>query len=318
MGGPSIWMSRYEVRAARLVTVLFVLAAVSLPASAASASSTRLPSWGLALDRKGSGAFIGAEKRVDGGLLAPGGRANSAPVWPKLVVAAMAYAAPRTEVPLEAPRSLPAHNPASLVANSATVQSADQNYNVTLKDCSPPVALNSSAMSPPSGPCSYQMALFGSFGGQAYERQETASAALAAEIATDLRPFSGCTRTSHVKLADGIEATVSSWGPGMGETGPCKASWQAQGWTFVISGMTPHLWVGGLWTATADQIIAYVRGHALPARGEMDSTNAGDGLITSLTWDTGTDLYQTFTYHGALPAVEMAASMAPYPGSTKG
>jgi hypothetical protein len=234
--------------------------------------------------------------------------------WPKLVVTAMADAARTTHVPLEAPRSLPAHNPASLVANSAAVGAGVHDYDVTLKDCSPPVPLNSSAMSSPSGSCTYQMALFGSFGAQAYGSHEAASAALAAQTATDVRPFSACTRTSHLELAGKVEATVNSWGPGSGGVGPCKASWEADGWTFVISGMTPYLWVGGVWTVTADQIIAYTEDHALPGQGEMDSTNAGDGLITTLTWASGADLYNTFAYHGALTAVEMASSMAPYPG----
>jgi hypothetical protein len=188
------------------------------------------------------------------------------------------------------------------------------NYDVTLKDCSPPLPLNSGAMSSPSGSCSYQMALFGSFGGQAYDSDEAASSALATQITTAVSPLSGCTRRSYLRLGHTVKVTVSSWGPGSGGAGPCKASWQAHGWTFVISGMTPYLWVGGLWTVTAEQIIAFVKDHPLPGRGEMDSTDAGDGLITTLTWASGANLYNTFVYHGALPAVEMAASMAPYPG----
>jgi hypothetical protein len=242
------------------------------------------------------------------------GRAYAEPAWPKLIVSAMAYAAGRTDVPLEAPRSLPAHNPFSLVANSAAVAASGHGYNVTFKDCSPPVPLNSAAMSSPSGSCIYQMALFGSFGAQAYGSDKAASAALAAQTATDVRPFPECTRMSHLELVDGVEATVNTWGPGSGESGPCHALWHAQGWTFVISGMTPYLWVGGVWTTTADQIVAYVKDHRLPDQGEMDSINAGDGLITTLTWVSGRDQYNTFAYHGALPAVEMAASMAPYPG----
>ncbi len=248
-------------------------------------------------------------------LLAADGRTRAEPAWPKLIVTAMAYVSHTTHVPLEAPRSLPTHNPASLVANSAAASTAVRNYDVTLKDCSPPLPLNSGAMSSPSGSCTYQMALFGSFGAQAYGSDQAASATLGVQIAADLRPFSGCTRTSHLKLADSVEATVDSWGPGSGEAGPCQASWHAQGWTFVISGMTPYLWVGGPWTETADQIIDYVEDHPLPDRGEMDSINVGDGLITTLTWASGADLYNSFAYHGALPAVEMAASMAPYPGS---
>jgi hypothetical protein len=248
------------------------------------------------------------------GVLAADRRSSAQPAPPKLIVSAMAYAAPRTHVPLEAPRTLPTHNPAALVANSAVVVAAARTYQVTLKDCSPPLPLNSRAMSSPSGSCNFQMALFGSFGARAYRSGEAALAALATQIVTDERPFSECTAKSRVQLADGIASTVSTWGPASGEAGPCQATWQARDWTFIISGMTPDLWVGGPWTTTANQIIAYVASHALPGRGEMVAVNAGDGLITTLTWASGPVEYNTFAYHGALPAVEMAAAMAPYPG----
>ena len=163
------------------------------------------------------------------------------------------------------------------------------------------------------GSCSFMMAIFGSFGAQAYVSDEAAAEALAARTATGSRPYSGCARESRVRLADKVEATVYSWGPGTGETGPCLAVWQDRGWTFLISGMTPYLWVGGPWTVTADKVVAYVAGHRLPDRGEMDSANAGDGLNTTLTWRSGAELYNAFVYHGALPALDMAASMAPYP-----
>jgi hypothetical protein len=142
-------------------------------------------------------------------------------------------------------------------------------YDVTLNDCPKPLPLNSTVVSRLFGSCYFMMAVFAGFGAHAYGSRDTASAALTAKTVTDSRPYQGCPLKSRVELADGIGATVYSWGRGTGETGPCLALWQARGWTFVISGMTPYLWVGGLWTVTANQVVAYVAGHPLPGRGEM-------------------------------------------------
>jgi hypothetical protein len=238
--------------------------------------------------------------------------------WPKLVVTAMAYSAPRTRVALEAPTLLPKNyfggpaQPLALVANTASVNAGPHSYAVGLSDCSPPLPLNSPQLEAPNGTCTYQMAIFGSFGGASYSSGPVADHALSAAKAQDLYPEAGCKDKALVRLSRGVVATVYSAGDD--PTG-CVAMWQQRGWTFIFDGgLQGRQWVGLSWIQTSDQIIDYTARYPLPSNnGVFDATFAGDGLPTTLTWVAADDVYSTFTYHGALPAVEMAASMRAYP-----
>ncbi len=238
--------------------------------------------------------------------------------WPKLVVTAMAYSAPRTRVALEAPTLLPKNyfggpaQPLALVANTASVNAGPHRYTVGLSDCSPPLPLNSPQLEAPNGSCTYQMAIFGSFGGESYSSGQVADRAFSTARAQDLYPESGCKHKALVRLSRGVVATVYS--AGVDPTG-CVGMWQQRGWTFIFDGgLQGRQWVGLSWIQTSDQIIDYTARYPLPSNsGVFDATFAGDGLPTTLTWVAGDDVYSTFTYHGALPAVEMAASMRAYP-----
>jgi hypothetical protein len=244
--------------------------------------------------------------------------ATPAGPWPKLVVTAMAYSAPRTHVALEAPTLLPKNyygGPAqssALVANTASVDAGPHTYTVSLSDCSPPLPLNSPQLSALNGTCSYQMAIFGSFGGASYSSGQAATHVFSTAKAQDLDPEIGCNDKSLVRMSRGVVATVYS---DADEPTGCVASWQQRGWTFVFDGgLQGRQWVGLSWIQTADQIIDYTARYPLPgSRGVFDATFAGDGLPTTLIWLAGEEVYSTFTYHGALPAVQMAASMRAYP-----
>ena len=249
---------------------------------------------------------------------ATGASATPAISWPKLVVTAMGYTAPRTHVALEAPTLLPKDyfggpsQSSALVANTVSVDAGAHEYAVNLSDCSPPLPLNSPQLKALNGTCSYQMAIFGSFGGGLYNSGRSAAHALETAEAQDLYPGSGCKDKVLVRLSRGVVATVYSAADN--PTG-CIASWRQRGWMFVFDGgLQGRQWPGLSWIQTADQIIDYTARYPLPGNdGVFDATYAGDGLPTTVIWAAGDDVYSTFTYHGALPAVEMAASMRAYP-----
>jgi hypothetical protein len=230
----------------------------------------------------------------------------------------MGYSAPRTRVPLEAPTLVPKdyfgspNQTSAIVANTAGADAGPNNYTVSFFDCPTPLPLNSSQLRAPNGSCIYQMALFGSFGGHSYTSEESAAQALSAVTSEDLSAAAGCKNKALARLSGGIVATVYS---SRAEPTGCVALWRSRGWTYVFDGgLQGKQWVGLSWIQTADQIIDYTARYPLPgAGGVFDSVFAGDGLPTNLAWVAGADVYSTFTYHGAMPAVEMAAQMRAYP-----
>ncbi len=238
----------------------------------------------------------------------PSGRPSS---WPAVVAEVMVDVAPRTSVPLEAPRVLPA---AGGLPNSALVRAASPtDYGVSLHDCPAPLPLNDPGIG--AGSCGSMAALYGDFAGHAYSSATAALSALSQRLTGELHPPAGCTSISHVQLAPGLEATLYS---GPAPRGNCLVVWQEGEWTFTLAGDLN----GGLggdasepWTAVAHDIVSYLDRHLLAeTHGSFSCEMGGDGLHSGLAWVRGDDVYMASAYHGAIPALALAIAMARYPG----
>jgi hypothetical protein len=250
-------------------------------------------------------------------LLGPGMVARGVPAsgWPALVRQAMAYAAPRTRMPLEAPRRLP--ETAGGVANSAQARAGADSYEVTLYRCSPhPLGLNSPGIG--RGSCGAMASVYGSFGGQELPDAAKASASLPRPPARR-----GCPRSTRVALGRGVVATAYSGDPvppGPRLASYCEATWVMGRWSFFLSGdLSGATGAGTLpWTSLARGEVAYFSAHPVRAEeGIFSADVAGDGIHTTLAWRNGDDVYNAGLYHGDVGAIALAASLAPYPGGRR-
>ncbi len=141
--------------------------------------------------------------------------------WPAVVGAAMAYAAPRTSVPLQAPRVLPR---AGLVPNSAQVRANTSQYSVALYHCASALPVEHPGIG--VGACGTMASYYGYFEGHAYPGAVAALGALRLPAPT-------CPHKSRVPLAAGVVATLYS---GPLPEGNCGAAWHEAHWSFVLTG----------------------------------------------------------------------------------
>jgi hypothetical protein len=251
----------------------------------------------------------GAAFLLGSGMVARGVPASR---WPALVREAMAYAAPRTRMPLEAPRRLP--ETADGVANSAQVRAGADGYEVALYRCSPhPLGLNSPGIG--SGTCGSMASIYGSFGGQELPDAAKAAASLPRPPARR-----GCPRSTRVALGRGVVATAyfgDPVRPGPRLTSYCEATWVMGRWSFFLSGDLSGATGAGTvpWTSLARGEVAYFSAHPVRAEeGVFSADVAGDGIHTTLAWRNGDDVYNAGLYHGDVGAIALAASLAPYLG----
>lgn len=232
------------------------------------------------------------------GISAP----KAAAYWPAVVGEALAYARPRTSVPLEAPEVWPE---AGAVPNSAKVRAIPGEYSVTLYHCPSPLGVNHPGIG--VGTCGDMASYYGYFGGQAYVSPSAARASLSLGTPT-------CPHKALVKLAAGQVATVYS---GPSPQGDCEATWQEGHWSFVLSGDLSGGTQGNAtvpWRQVASEVVSYLRGRSLSgAYGHLSSDIAADGLHTVARWQVGRYVYTANTYHGAIPALALVMSMSPYP-----
>lgn len=239
--------------------------------------------------------------------------------WPRVLVTVMGYVAPRTHVPLEAPRPLPAerwslaNGAVQTAPNTARAEAKSRSYDVSLFNCPQAFSLTSARFEQRCG--QFIVAIYGSFGGSSYASPSSALAALSATQKAAARRPGGCSGTKYVRLPSGAEAEVFTSRP----TGAnCLAHWDQRGWELVLTGFFASVNGWGAWPGTADQLARYVTKHGLPAsRGLLYCDIAGDGLPTTLIWANGDQTYTTSMYHSAIGAIEMADAMAPYPGPKK-
>ena len=243
-----------------------------------------------------------AARAVASGTVASTSAGSKARQWPGVVGAAMAYAAPRTSVPLQAPRVLPR---AGLVPNSAQVRASTSQYSVALYHCASALPVEHPGIG--VGACGSMASYYGYFEGHAYPGAMAALGALRL-------PAPPCPHKSPVPLAAGVVATLYS---GPLPKGNCEAAWHEAHWSFVLTGDLNGGTHGDAtlpWRQVASEVVSYLRGRSLPGdHGYMESDIAGDGLHTATYWQRGRDVYGASTYHGTLPALALAVAMTPYP-----
>ena len=238
--------------------------------------------------------------------------------WPPLVRAAMADLRPVPSFPLEAPSSLPA---APNAPNSAQVHSTQTSYQVSLFDC--PVALGVGNPGIGTGACGAMDSVYGSFGAK---EDKTADAARA-EVAAPPAPASPCRKVATTPLGSDTTATIYA---APGSPLACSVTWQKGSWTFLLEGAPtrspdgststgspggPQPASGIPWGPIADHVLAQLSLTPLPnTPGLVVVDLAPDGIHTNLRWAVGRVLYSTGVYHGAVPAIALAASMSQQAG----
>lgn len=198
--------------------------------------------------------------------LSPLAAAPSAPGWPKVLASAMAYVGARTQVPLEAPRSLPGEQwrvgttgSWQMAPNTAQATATARSYDVWLSNCPQPEPLNSKRV---EQTCGFIASIYGGFWGKSYPSPSSALLAQATSARVAVRRPSGCRYTRRVQLRGHVEAEVYQYGR---SSGMCLAYWDADGWEFVFTTNIANNAGRGTWPATADQVLAYISRHGLPA-----------------------------------------------------
>ncbi len=223
--------------------------------------------------------------------------------WPPLISQAMTYIRARSNTPEEAPSQLPT---SSAMANSADASATASSYAVSLYGCPSPLPLNGPGIG--NGSCGDLADVYGTFSGQTYPDPAIANSAVGS-ILTNAAPTCPNAVTSKIPLSPtGPAATLYS----VGQEG-CKATWALAGWSYVITGAFSSA-SGSSWEAVASQIASYTAANPLPgSTGVLSADIAPDGVHTSLFWSIGSGVFSATAYHGALPAMQLAEAMLPYP-----
>ena len=221
---------------------------------------------------------------------------------------AMAYAAARTQVPLQAPMVVPlnpSQTPRHHLYLTPSVTASTQAYQVQFQLTTTPMTLNNPHSD--TGVNGAMMNIYGGFGATRYPTANQASAALQRMLNQwGQREGSNSPESGHsptlVNLGHGIVG--QSW------TGRIPlVQWHEGQWTMRVSNSSSASNI-----ATAKPIVAFLHTYLLPeTHGWMGVVNAGDGDHTVLAWQEGRTVYETSNYHSAIQAMEMAVAMRNYP-----
>lgn len=222
------------------------------------------------------------------------------PTFAAVVNQAMETMQPRP-AGLEAPDVLP---PAP-AAISAEATGLGGTYSVTLIATARPEPVNSPKV---ASAAADQASDLGSFSSIPTSSPAVAAQHVQVSLSTDLAPCSGPASSVAVNQAGSVTSCTTPQGLAL--------NWHAGPWTVQVQA------VGGTKppTAAADAVATWLSSHHLPAAtggvisvSVPESAEAGSTTSAQVLWDQSNDVYEVTALHDEVQALDMAASMRPWP-----